>query len=930
MKAVWVVVGIAAVAGGAVAATMLVKGMRPTFEAAPPNRELAPDTLVYYAEARDLRTAWGQMQGTQAWQDLQSSSILGKIREREAVQDVLASIEEASRKASYELNTANWLKLVGRECSIGFELDDKGGRPNVLLLTKLDVDALTQDLLSGKADWRALQEELNRRTGALEFSVTTAPYHDFTIATATRGTTTVHTSLLGDTLILASTKDLVQRTIDVQRAGGTGSLARLEKFRTEIAALPHDATAFDWIDLERLDAQRTALDAALTSFGAEAAHVGAAHRFLDETKGAKSLARAALLPGGDLYQVDMTYSRGGAELFADAASPAMRDVLPGPYLAYVEARDLGAVARAFDGSALRRHLAEGAFGDKVREFLDKPAESMEAMKKLAPMAGPSGDMEAPDSFVLRFALHVMKRQLNALSGGDVALGFDWTGESDDVVFVAAARLDTEGRIAASLAEALMPPETNLREEKHGGRRVIGWAESAGEDPMFWWTQIGDVVVLSNEVTACRAAVDAIAGGDAAAKTPSAVTKAVGDFEPGWCCFGLFDFDRLRRSIGTAAESGDDMPEEARQMLDSMLAASRVATAVYVPADFAHVEVRARTWTREDASANARALVDSMQVREPRSWQSLPETTIGHGAMAMSLAKYFAVVREQFPAAISGDIDSGLAEADEALGMSIERDLLPALGPEVSFAMTFQAAPAPPPEIPPGMGGPPAIPGFLLFLEVQQEEVVRRAVERALELGNEAAASEGGSEMDGEPAPQLFEREKYRDTEIVRMVVPEGQMPVHPALAFHDGFLILCSDAPVLRACIDARSGQGTSVARSPLLARATERLGRTGSTYALLDWSRFMDQMSEWAPKMGGFVPGGPEVPYPEFPEDGNMEEWERRLEEHSAKQAEAAKAGSGTVRKYIDALRVIDYVGASSRGTADVQDSTFVVRFTD
>jgi hypothetical protein len=73
----------------------------------------------------------------------------------------------------------------------------------VLVLTKLDVAALTKDLVKGETDLDALWDELQRRTGKCDFKVTREEYRGHAVAVAARGESKFHAALLGDTLAVS-------------------------------------------------------------------------------------------------------------------------------------------------------------------------------------------------------------------------------------------------------------------------------------------------------------------------------------------------------------------------------------------------------------------------------------------------------------------------------------------------------------------------------------------------------------------------------------------------------------------------------------------------------------------------------------------------------------------------------------------------------
>jgi len=156
MKGLWVGLGVLVVAAGAAGAYVAVRAKAPDLGPAGPNRDLAPESIAVYVEASDAKATWAKMQTTEAWRDFTASKAAGALLDLAAVKDVVAAVDQVAAKAAYPVDAANAMKFLGREVSIGIELDAQGGAPRVLVLTKLDVDALTKDLVAGKTDLSAL------------------------------------------------------------------------------------------------------------------------------------------------------------------------------------------------------------------------------------------------------------------------------------------------------------------------------------------------------------------------------------------------------------------------------------------------------------------------------------------------------------------------------------------------------------------------------------------------------------------------------------------------------------------------------------------------------------------------------------------------------------------------------------------------------
>src|SRR5262245_23014693 len=307
MSKLWIVAALVAASAGAAVGYVLVKARVPDLAPAGPNRNLAPDSLACYAEIGDGAGLWTKMQTTAAWNDLAVSKLASAVTEAEPVKEFLAALDQVATKASYRIAATNAMKLVGREVSVGVQLDPKGGVPQVLVLTKLDTEALAKDLLKGGTDLDALWAEMQRRTGNLDFKVTASEHRGQKMAAAARGDVSYHAALLGDTLAISTDAALLRAAIDCRLDGGKESLGQRAAFQADLKALPAGASVVEWYDLDALDAGRASLDAGLARFSKEPALAGAVHAVLDGTKGGHSYARATTLPEGDLYRLTWAY-----------------------------------------------------------------------------------------------------------------------------------------------------------------------------------------------------------------------------------------------------------------------------------------------------------------------------------------------------------------------------------------------------------------------------------------------------------------------------------------------------------------------------------------------------------------------------------------------------------------------------------------------
>jgi hypothetical protein len=961
MSKVWIVAALAAAAVGGAAGYVLVKAKVPDFAPAGPNRDLAPESLACYAEIGDGAGLWTRLQGTEAWNDLAASKLAAAVVEAGPVKEFLAALDQVAAKANYRIDAKNAMKLVGREFSVGVKLDPAGGVPQVLVLTKLDTAALAKDLLKSGTDVDALWAEMQRRTGNLDFKVTASEHRGHKMAAATRGDASYHAALIGDTLAVSTDAALVRAAIDCRLDAGAKSIGHRAAFQADMKSLPAGPAIVEWYDLDAIDAGRSSLDAGLAQFSTHEGLAGAVHAILDGTKGAHTLARATVLPDGDLYRLTWKYSKSD-DLFADRATPAMADVLQGDWSAYGEVRQIAGVADAWRRSSLRKNLAAGELGKWFDEVLDDPSKTVTGISSMVghTMPFPTGsdlDEQDPlakghdamslldalgDRFTARMAKHLFEQWIEALTKGEMAAAFDMGAEPDAKPRVAAAiRLDTEGRLLALAAQGALQgtPGSLVTSEACGSRRL--WSYRGGT--RVHWTQVGDTVVIGNDPELVRRAATA---DGAAAAAPGALAKAISEMKPGWRACLAYDFDRLLRALNAAMSSrvgGRGGASEIQKTWDLYREAGSFgdsgAVAVYVPDDLAAIEVRSRMHLAPATTEDGRALrAEFADAREPRCWASLPDSTVLHSTAPAGGVRTLRVMIN----GIAETLGSGKEAIDsafrEAMGMDLDKELIPALGRELYFAVTFTPAPsggaagqsaastapnderqAADPDSPPIV-----LPGVVLGIEVKDPVVVRKALDRAIELADEAIR-----ESQGPSAESPFSREPHEGVEIVKLTVPPGQIPVpmEPACALHDGFLVIALQSETLRTCVDVQKGKAPRLADSPVFAAATGELSRKCASFMLLDWNRLADQVAVYAPRMGqGFA--AEDVQYPDFPEDGDQEEWRRRVEEYQKKLKDGRGAGEAKARRWIDAFRVVDYLGASTACTGDVSESTFVVRF--
>ncbi len=944
MKPIWIAAGVVAALG--VGAYVYVVSSMPDLGPAGANRGLAPDTIAVYVEAPDLATTWTKMRTTEAWRDFEASKAMATLRDQQVVKDFLAALDQVAAKAAYPLDAANAMKFFGRECSVGVEIDENGGAPRLLVLTKLDVDALKKDFVHGKTDLSALWDELQRRTGQCDFVVTREDYRGHVVAVAARGASKFHAALLGDTLAVATDGGLLRRAVDCRADRGEKSLGRRPEFTADFDAVSAGAAVVEWYDVAALDARRAGVDAGLASLGASPSVVGGVHGVLDGVRGARSVARATSLPDGDLYRMTCKFSKSDG-LFADGARPSLASTLDGDWAAYGEARGLGDVGKAWERSALRRNIETGGLAQLIKDSATDvkaklrdltggaaaPARKAAAPPKsgaagrAAVAADPSASAPAKDKAFDPFETKLAERLLAEMFVAEAAFSLDVSADKsrgvEGVRVAFAVRLGPEARLAvlAALSGLVETHAPDLTCETCGGRKLYS---SKASEHRFWWTLVGDAAMFSNDQALVRRAAQS--NGAADAVRPAGVAEAVAAMKPGWRACVWWDIRRTLDAVRARAKS--ELDRDASDMLERQTASGIVGgpltAALYVPDDFSSIELRTRSPLGKSEDADWQRVVANSAPRDVRSFAALPESTYVAAANPAGGVQSVWFLFKTLVATTHGDLAAMESEFRSSMGMDLEKDLLPALGQEILFASTYRGA-DPVAKAPARGGAPIVVPGFVFGVEAADPATVKKAVDRAVALAEDKIRENDSEARDGK-----FVRETKDGVEILRFEPPparQADVGVHPAAAVHDGFLFVSSEADLIRSGIESMRGKARSLLDAPAFVRAAASLDRKCSSFLFLDGSKTLDQIAVYAPQIDDSFPKS-RPPYPEFPADGDQKEWRRRLLEYEKEAAETRASSGGRTRKWIDALRLVDFVGASSRVEDRVGESVLIVKF--
>jgi len=869
-----------------------------------PVAALMPQNTAYYVDARDLRGLVEGVRKSSAWRDLQASGLLAQAKENEQTVALIDDLAQLSEEIGYALDEEAALKFLGADAAFAVWAGDDGD-PRVMVVSRIDVAALAQDLLSADSDWRALQAELDRRAELAGVTVTTEEYAGYTISAAKRGERTTYQALVEDLLVLGNSRDVLVTAVDLRVAEGVGSLNELPAFSDELARLPADAKLRDWIHVD-------ALKTAKFSFrgGVDATQLAPA---LDAIS-APAVARAIDLPDNDLYQLGWTWSRTGGELFVDGLTPRMDDVIPEGALVRIEAQRLGQLVDAWKNSPIKEHLEGSWAAEKLTALFDEAAD--EALTNTLGSATAEttdlGDI-ADDVFWTQFGENLGRRSLSATLGGDAAVAV-WRGESvERPVALWAIRLGTDGRLAEAAVRAVIDAQdtegVSFTSFVHGTRTVRS-LERDGMPFNLSWVTAGDVLLIGSTPEIIKKALDR-ADSRANAGDPAPADHGLPTDYRVLVTVSMSEYlTMIEDAIG-------DQPEPLKfiDWMRGYVPFDHVSLGIYVADDLSQIDFRSRL--RLDAADAERALKPYRNVTPgaPRSFAVLPDRAIAAYASRFRIEDAFGVYDTDGLGDLMKPIREGIAEFEKALEVDLDEGILPALGDEVAFSILFEDQSAQP-EAPP-------IPGVALLIGVSDQPVIADFLEKLADMGDEAL-KENSPEL-------LIERDERGPTPAYRLLDGGGPggAPVQPTLTFVGDFLVIALDDSTIDAMRAVADGTRRSHAASSLQTRVRSvGLPPDANEVSQFDWGVFLDQMAVYAPQLSGAFVDESLVPEPEFPDDDDMEEWNRRVAAYEQARTEQAAGKQTDVTGLIDSLRFIDFMAGVTTVTGDQIESHAVIRF--
>ncbi len=874
-----------------------------------PVAAVMPQSTVYYVEARDLRGLVKGVRGTDAWRDLQASGLFKTATEGDSATSFAGELTELSKRLDFTVDEDAVLNFLGDDAAIAVWTDDANAA-HAVLVTRLDVAAIAKDLVVGETDWRALHREFVRRAKEAGSEITTEEYQGYEISIEKRDDNSTFVTLMEDLLVVGNTREAVVTAIDLRVVEGAGSLNELPAFSEELARLPAGTRLRDWVHLERLRGTK------ITVPGEEkpVEFTGALAAFA-----APAVARAIDLPDDDLYQLGWTWSRSDDELFSDTASPSIGDVMPEGAIVRMEAQRLGQLASAWEASSMKTHLESSWAAEKIKEAIDGAAD--EALDNVIPGDDDVGGLFGEETFWQQFGWNLGRRTLSQTFGTDAALAM-WRGETPQQPGVLLAlRLETDGRVGEAALRSVIDSvgaagdEMELRTFVHG-ERTVRVIEKLGSPFALTWVTVGDLLLIGSTDDVVKRALDRAAAhaNDAERSAPShglptdyrlLVTISVSEY----------------LEFGKSALGGDAETAQIFSWMHDMMPYDEIAVGIYATDDLSQVDVRVRVNIDGERGSKITAPYLNVPRGAPRSFDVLPDGAIAVQASRMRIADAVAVYdtdgMAEGTAEVLQPIREGIAEFEKSLGVDLDAEILPALGDEIAFALLYDDR-TEIPEMPP-------IPGLAFLVGIRDQAVISAFLEKLAEMGDDLLAESRGS--------PLIERDERDPILAYRLVDRPGEsgVPFQPTVTFVGDFLVIALDDSTIDTLREVQAGNRTSHTASRLQTRVRAAgFPVEGSEVAQLDWGLLLDQIALYAPQIAPLLVDDSLVPAPEFPEDGDMEEWNRRMAGHQQAVAEEAAAKQADVIGMIDSLRFIDFMATVMDVTEGALESHSIIRFKD
>lgn len=864
--------------------------------------EVAPKSSIAFVRVKDLTQSYERMQGTEAWKDLVRSRILNTLWESRDAQGMRREFSSRAKRLGLPDTAETYLRFIGKEVAFGVAAHPEMG-PVPYMMYRIDSAALMKALAVDSP--RGLIQLLTERYfGQNQPSASTYGGYDIY---AMPGEGQGFYALLRDVVVASPAEALVKEMIDLANAGGAGSLGKSPAFADEMGRLSGEGNLVEaWIDTQTLR------DPAKLKAIAGPAPKGFLETLDRGLKQTPALAVALRASAGDLYAVDVVVSRSEAELFVDTARPDAMAVVPSDAAVRFEVRDLRGMMKAAREAEFVRRLTNQALGVDLGELLEDET-VQEAMREvlgdaiqLPPV--PEGK-DWNTRFETTFIVKLLERIASHALPGDmaIAVGPAGPGSQIPVTIGGAVKLPPVLRFAGVVAMAAAAGENSedFRVSAAGNSLVgIGsdydW-QTETYKPVVSLGLIGDTFVISSDIGHAKN----VAERASTAPATLARTEAGGlKISPDYCARMVLDYPRL---FGLMK---DAMGPDAGQFEYMFNQIGTIDMGFYIRDGFTTYASEMYVALPANLDETAKRLYD--QPGGPfKAWGLLPAETIlqYHGRLdAEALLAYYLKAMPQLQA----DIEAGMQEASQVLGVDVRTELLPALGSEIGLALVRQRS----------QGGPQAAPAVVLTWTVKDKAVVDRALQSFI----------GNVLVPQDLPPDLPEEEKAGMPQMKSIPGPAGSTvtcvvpprdagvadqfgeTVLPGYAIVGDVLMISSGAHV----IASAKGGLVSSPRWGRIAEATNTAA--ASAHVSLDFEGLGAVISEHAESLArAFAPSTPYMPppFPETPDEQAMEEWQRAMEqyqvEYEKEREAAARSASGMVRGFAGEMGRVDYFASSS-----------------
>lgn len=886
-------------------------------------RAVVPDSIVYWAEAPDVRASWASMQGTEALSELRASGMIEAIVDSFRTSEDTKSFRDSVARSGIALDGESFLRFAGQRWGIALEPRADGSTVDALAVSRIDRVALAKELLGNGQEVGRLWAELRSRSGNAGLAVTVEGYQDYDLAEFRSGEDAVWGVLMEDLLVVATSRELLVRSVDVRLGDGTGSLATHAPFIDEVAKLPADAAMIDWVDLAGLREQRETLAKALR--GTDDSWLAtAATEILDDTASAPSLARAFRLPEGDLYQLDWTSSRSFEELYGPRAeSLALGQMFGDDLMSLVEVDQPARLYDAYQSSSTRRRvdafLNSGEGSDPLWEFIDEQMEESLAEQEQS-LFGDEGDYRSSVRFLGRMTANLVRRQFDAALAGQGALAFGMSEEGPQ--FAAVTRLDSDGRMAASLLIAERVAAGDAMVEDEGDLRLVFPVGEAADQFVIGLHR--DVIAVASsreDLTTALGGASAVEHEDVRA----ARSMLADDALLRW----FFRSERIDDLVDDPLLDGPSKQVFGRS--DWMAMGCSVHERMdWMRMDFvAEVPEKLAQRAGSDLDARSRQPLDGLAMLPRDSMLAM-----GGGA---SPAWFLELMRDLMSASDRADaeseyrigpppetrenFDNSLREMSADLGIDVEGTWLPSLSGELAMGVVQRPARRlrRAPNVPEA-----AYPDLVLLLGL-----ANRAPTDTLLTGLESYIA-GVNEENGSRSP--IQRTTLVGRDVYWLDLPRDAaeaVGVAPDLTWGvvDDWLVLASSRDTFKEVVAAAGGDGFGA--SPLMESARGAgLGGAAQTGAFWSIRGLIETVADSPTLLSSIVPTDDDLPYPEFDENDDMESWERK---QLAYQAEMERRGEEAAKEWTETLRAtnwVDWIGFETVYDGEVARSSAVIHF--